>query len=814
MDTLQNSKHLQQRRKGQTLAEFAITLPIVLILLFGIVEFGRIFQAWVTLQNAARAAARYASTGQFFENQFPLNLELNAATPSDPDGFIPCVDDGPEDWRTYGLGGTDGSNDDGQPINLDRRGTMTTYTPPGADSETYQVYEGGIESLFATWNEGRNCDPSSDADQESRRDMARILSIFEEARRGAAGLAIEFNQLSYPTDKTQVEDQPWFEVWKNPQPRNDQRSWFNVVVCSTRARFNPESGRFFKVVDDTGTNDADTRFVTNLGDATLRTQDGTDVTTADAPIPGCMLNEIPVAGDGVLNNAGKPWLDPGGPADTVMVIITFNHPLITPLGLAPYIQMQARRTAIVESFRASDPRTVLGGSAPIRPPEPTPTFTNTPIPATNTFTPLPPTKTATREPTATATQPPPFTCSLITASSLVVNGGRIEVAIRNQNTLSTFLTRVIVKWPTILQYQQMALIDMSLNGAPHWRGRHQSDINAQTNTTDTNANPSNPNYFTNPASELDRTIAGYDTGDWSAIFSNGPTFLQQFVSMYDFAGTTFYLYNPLDPNNPCAIQLLLPTPTTVPAGYQSPTPTATFTPDCASAQVSVRWGGFDAFGLVRLEVRNARNVVAVLSNFTIQWRQRAPGVLTLSRVSVVAAPGQPGSVMIWEAGNASQDSAPPTVGRTEAAWVQNYTFDAASGGQPSVTNLYIDFDGVGGLLSDIGMTPSDFNGTQFTISCGATGGGTSGPGGGPPSGIIDLSEAPTPAPTNTRGPTNTPAPTLTPSKTFTASPPTKTPTPGPTSTPRPPTNTPLAPTATTPPPPPTLPGGGCVDNCG
>jgi len=808
MDTLQNSKHLQQRRKGQTLAEFAITLPIVLILLFGIVEFGRIFQAWVTLQNAARTAARYASTGQFFEAQFPLNLNLNAATPSDPGGFIPCVDDGPEDWRTY--------NADGQDPSFDRRGTKTTYTPPGADSETFEVYEGGIESLFATWNDGKNCDPGSDADQERRRDMARILSIMEEARRGAAGLAIEFNQLQYPTDKTQVEDQPWFEVWKNPQPRNDQRSWFNVVICSTRKRLDQEnSGRYFKLVDESGTNDVDTRFVTNLGDATLRDQAGTDLTTADAPIPSCLLNEIPaVTADG-LNNAGKPWLDPGGPADTVMVIITFNHPLITPLGLAPYIQMQARRTAIVESFRAADPRTVLGGGAPIRPPEPTLTATNTEVPPTATNTSEPATKTPTRAPTATATQPPPFTCSLITASSLVVNGGRIEVSIRNQNTDATFLTRVIVKWPTILQYADMALIEMALNEAPHWRGRDTSDINAQTNTTDTNAQPSNPNYFTDPDNELDRTIAGYDTGLWSSTFSNGPTFLQQYVSMYDFAGTTFYLFNPLDPNNPCAIQLVLPTPTDVPVGYQSPTPTPTFTPDCASAEISVRWGGFEAFGLVRLEVRNARNVQAVLSDFSIQWRQRAPGVLTLSRVTVVAPLGQPGSVTVWQASSLSQDSTPPTNGRAEAAWVSNFTFDPAIGpGQPSVTNMYLDFDGVGGLLSDVGVTPSDFNGTQFRLSCGTTGGGTNGPGGGPPSGLINLVEAPTPAPTNTRGPTRTPAPTLTPSKTFTPAPPTNTPTRGPTNTPRPPTNTPLAPTATTPPPPPTLPGGGCVDNCG
>ena len=57
MSTLHDTGQSQRRHKGQTLAEFALTLPILLILTFGIIEFGRIFQAWVTLQNSARAAA-------------------------------------------------------------------------------------------------------------------------------------------------------------------------------------------------------------------------------------------------------------------------------------------------------------------------------------------------------------------------------------------------------------------------------------------------------------------------------------------------------------------------------------------------------------------------------------------------------------------------------------------------------------------------------------------------------------------------------------------------------------------------------------
>ena len=50
------------------MAEFALTLPILLLLMFGVIEFARIFHAWVTLQNAARAAARYAVTGRWDED--------------------------------------------------------------------------------------------------------------------------------------------------------------------------------------------------------------------------------------------------------------------------------------------------------------------------------------------------------------------------------------------------------------------------------------------------------------------------------------------------------------------------------------------------------------------------------------------------------------------------------------------------------------------------------------------------------------------------------------------------------------------------
>ena len=51
--------------KGQALVEFALILIVVLLFIFIIIEAGRLFQSWLTLQNAARSAGRYAMTGQF-----------------------------------------------------------------------------------------------------------------------------------------------------------------------------------------------------------------------------------------------------------------------------------------------------------------------------------------------------------------------------------------------------------------------------------------------------------------------------------------------------------------------------------------------------------------------------------------------------------------------------------------------------------------------------------------------------------------------------------------------------------------------------
>ena len=51
-------KRKENGEKGQALVEFALLVPIFLILLFAIVDFGMGFYSWITVTNSAREGAR------------------------------------------------------------------------------------------------------------------------------------------------------------------------------------------------------------------------------------------------------------------------------------------------------------------------------------------------------------------------------------------------------------------------------------------------------------------------------------------------------------------------------------------------------------------------------------------------------------------------------------------------------------------------------------------------------------------------------------------------------------------------------------
>jgi Flp pilus assembly protein TadG len=54
-------RRFRETEAGQSLVEFTMILPIFLVLMFGLVDFGRAFYTWLLVTNAAREGARVAA---------------------------------------------------------------------------------------------------------------------------------------------------------------------------------------------------------------------------------------------------------------------------------------------------------------------------------------------------------------------------------------------------------------------------------------------------------------------------------------------------------------------------------------------------------------------------------------------------------------------------------------------------------------------------------------------------------------------------------------------------------------------------------
>jgi Flp pilus assembly protein TadG len=53
-----NKRAAFRSERGQTMTEFALVLPLMVVLLFGIIQFGITFNDYITLTDAVRAGAR------------------------------------------------------------------------------------------------------------------------------------------------------------------------------------------------------------------------------------------------------------------------------------------------------------------------------------------------------------------------------------------------------------------------------------------------------------------------------------------------------------------------------------------------------------------------------------------------------------------------------------------------------------------------------------------------------------------------------------------------------------------------------------
>ncbi len=56
------NSHSLRESQGQAMVELALTLPLLLLILFGVVDLGRLFFAYTSITNASREGARVGTT--------------------------------------------------------------------------------------------------------------------------------------------------------------------------------------------------------------------------------------------------------------------------------------------------------------------------------------------------------------------------------------------------------------------------------------------------------------------------------------------------------------------------------------------------------------------------------------------------------------------------------------------------------------------------------------------------------------------------------------------------------------------------------
>jgi Flp pilus assembly protein TadG len=97
------SPSILRKQDGQAMVELAFVLPILIMVMLGIVQFGIVFNNYVTMTDAARAGARKAAVSRFLHDNGAAAKALvyADATSLNRDTLDVNVDAFP-DWKTAG----------------------------------------------------------------------------------------------------------------------------------------------------------------------------------------------------------------------------------------------------------------------------------------------------------------------------------------------------------------------------------------------------------------------------------------------------------------------------------------------------------------------------------------------------------------------------------------------------------------------------------------------------------------------------------------------------------------------------------------
>jgi Flp pilus assembly protein TadG len=75
----------RKREQGQTMTEFALVLPLLALLLFGVIQFGIVFHHYVTLTDAVRTGARLGAVGSRLTNPEAMVVDRVRTSAADLD---------------------------------------------------------------------------------------------------------------------------------------------------------------------------------------------------------------------------------------------------------------------------------------------------------------------------------------------------------------------------------------------------------------------------------------------------------------------------------------------------------------------------------------------------------------------------------------------------------------------------------------------------------------------------------------------------------------------------------------------------------
>jgi Flp pilus assembly protein TadG len=123
-------------QRGQAMVEMALVMPILIMVILGIFEFGRVYNYQLTLTNAVREGARFAAVGPFVDTT--PNVETGTSTPVKTEISNRV--------KAYSVGLTSAN----VTVTTKFQGSTTSARLPGSSAEVAATYSVTVKIPFMT----------------------------------------------------------------------------------------------------------------------------------------------------------------------------------------------------------------------------------------------------------------------------------------------------------------------------------------------------------------------------------------------------------------------------------------------------------------------------------------------------------------------------------------------------------------------------------------------------------------------------------------------------------------------------------------